>query len=100
MVAYETQLALFHRNTQNIARIFDSFHDIRMHSRIRLEDILVPVFLMPYWGIKALLQLNILLRTLQMLRLFRCTRQAFFAELPRKGPGERETTVSATTSRL
>ena len=60
MVAYETQLALFHRNTQ----------------------------------------LNILLRTLQMLRLFRCTRQAFFAELPRKGPGERETTVSATTSRL
>ncbi len=56
MVAYETQLALFFRDTINIARIFDCFHDIRMHPRILLKDILISVFLMPYWGIKALLQ--------------------------------------------
>ncbi len=75
LVAYETQLALFFRDTINIARIFDSFHDIRMHPRIRLRDILISVFMMPYWGIKALLQLDIHLRTPQMLRLFRCTKK-------------------------
>jgi len=75
MVAYETQLALFFRDTINIARIFDCFHDIRMHPRILLKDILISVFLMPYWGIKALLQLDILLRTPQMLRLFRCPKK-------------------------
>jgi hypothetical protein len=46
-----------------------------MHPHIRLKDILISVFLMPYWGIKALLQLDILLRTPQMLRLFRCTKK-------------------------
>jgi hypothetical protein len=71
-VAYETQLALFFRDTINIARIFDSFYDIRMQPRIRLKDILISVFLMPYWGLKALLQLDFLLRTPQILKLFRC----------------------------
>ena len=37
MVTYETQLALFFRDTINIARIFDCFHDIRMHPRILLN---------------------------------------------------------------
>ncbi|MBA7561318.1 hypothetical protein ES708_02955 [subsurface metagenome] len=46
-MAYETQLALFFRDTINIGRIFDSFYDIRMHPRIRLKDILISVFLMP-----------------------------------------------------
>ena len=71
LVAYETQLALFFRDTIKLPRIFDSFHDIRMHPRIRLKDILVSVFLMPYWGIRVLLQLDVHLRTPQMLRLFR-----------------------------
>jgi hypothetical protein len=75
LVAYETQLALFFRDTINIARIFDSFYDIRMQPRIRPKDILISVFLMPYWGIKALLQLDILLRTPQMLQLFRCPKK-------------------------
>jgi len=75
LVAYETQLALFFRDTIKIDRIFDSFYDIRMQPRIRLKDILISVFLMPYWGIKALLQLDILLRTPQMLRLFRCPKK-------------------------
>ena len=70
-MAYETKLALFFRDTIKIARIFDSFHDIRMHPRIRLKDILISVFLMPYWGITALLRLDVHLRTPQMLRLFR-----------------------------
>ena len=47
LVAYETQLALFFRDTINIVRIFDSFYDIRMHPRIRLKDIFISVFLMP-----------------------------------------------------
>jgi hypothetical protein len=46
-------LALFFRDTLKVARIFDSFHDIRTHPRIRLRDILVSVFLMPYWGLSA-----------------------------------------------
>jgi len=71
LVAYETQLALFFRDTIKITRIFDSFHDIRIHPRIRLKDILVSVFLMPYWSITALLQLDVHLRIPQMLRLFR-----------------------------
>ena len=75
LVAYESKLALFFRDTIKIDRIFDSFHDIRMHPRIRLKNILVSVFLMPYWGIKALLQLDIHLRTPKMLRLFRCPKK-------------------------
>jgi len=47
LVAYESQLALFSRDTLKVARIFDCFHDIRMHPRIRLQDILVSAFLMP-----------------------------------------------------
>jgi hypothetical protein len=74
-VAYETQLALFFRDTIKIARIFDSFYDIRMQPRIRLKDILISVFLMPYWGLKALLQLDFLLRTPQILKLFRCPKK-------------------------
>jgi hypothetical protein len=42
-----------------------------MHPRIRLKDILVSVFLMPYWGITALLRLDFHLRTPRMLKLFR-----------------------------
>ncbi|MEW5818284.1 MAG: hypothetical protein AB1798_23210 [Spirochaetota bacterium] len=72
MVAYETQLAHFFRDTIKVPRIFASFHDIRMHPRIRLREILVSLFLMPYWGMKALLQLDIFLRTPPLLRLFRC----------------------------
>ena len=75
MVAYESKLALFFRDTVKIPHIIKSFHDIRMHPRIRLKDILISVFLMPFWGIKALLQLDILLRTPKMLRLFRCTKK-------------------------
>jgi len=70
-VDYESKLAVFFRDTIKLSRIFDSFHDIRMHPRIRLKDILLSVFLMPYWGITALLRLDFLLRTPQMLRLFR-----------------------------
>jgi hypothetical protein len=72
LVAYETELAFFFRDTLKVARIFDSFHDIRTHPRIRLRDILISVFLMPYWGLTALLRLDFHLRTPQMLRLFRC----------------------------
>ena len=71
-MAYESELALFFRDTLKVARIFDSFHDIRTHPRIHLKDILISVFLMPYWGLTALLRLDFHLRTPQMLRLFRC----------------------------
>jgi hypothetical protein len=74
LVAYESELAVFFRDTLKVARIFDSFHDIRTHPRIRLKDILVSVFLMPYWGLTALLRLDFHLRTPAMLRLFRCPR--------------------------
>ena len=36
LVAYESKLAFFFRDTIKVARIFDSFHDIRMHPRIHL----------------------------------------------------------------
>ena len=72
-MAHETELAFFFRDTLKVARIFDSFHDIRTHPRIRLRDILVSVFLMPYWGLTALLRLDFHLRTPAMLRLFRCS---------------------------
>ena len=74
-MAYESQLALFFRDTLKVARIFDCFRDIRMHPRIPLRDILVSVFLMPYWGFTALLRLDTHLRTPQMLRLFRCPKK-------------------------
>jgi hypothetical protein len=75
LVAYESQLALFFRDTLKVARIFDCFRDIRMHPRIPLRDILISVFLMPYWGFTALLRLDTHLRTPQMLRLFRCAKK-------------------------
>ena len=71
-MAYESELALFFRDTLKVARIFDCFRDIRTHPRIRLKDILISVFLMPYWGLTALLRLDTHMRTPQMLRLFRC----------------------------
>jgi hypothetical protein len=74
-VYYASELALFFRDTLKVRRIFDCFHDIRSHPRIRLKDILVSVFLMPYWGLTALLRLDFHLRTPQMLRLFRCPQQ-------------------------
>ena len=74
-MAYESQLALFFRDALKVARIFDCFRDIRMHPRIPLRDILVSVFLMPYWGFTALLRLDTHLRTPQMLRLFRCPKK-------------------------
>ncbi len=80
-MAYETKLALFFRDTIKITRIFDSFHDIRMHPRISLKDILVSVFLMPYWSIKALLQLDVHLRTPQMLRLFRSPKKKWWSQI-------------------
>lgn len=75
LVAYESQLALFFRDALKVSRIFDCFRDIRMHPRIPLRDILVSVFLMPYWGFTALLRLDTHLRTPQMLRLFRCPKK-------------------------
>ena len=74
-MAYESQLALFFRDALKVSRIFDCFRDIRMHPRIPLRDILVSVFLMPYWGFTALLRLDTHLRTPQMLRLFRCPKK-------------------------
>jgi hypothetical protein len=71
-VSYESKLALFFRDTIKLPRIFDSFHDIRTHPRIRLKNILICVFLMPYWGMRALLRLDFHLRSPKMLRLFRC----------------------------
>ena len=50
----------------------ESFSDIRMHPRIRLRDILMCVFLMPVWGITALLRLDYHLRAPKLLKLFRC----------------------------
>lgn len=74
-MAYESELAFFFRDTLKLAWVFDCFHDIRTHPRIRLKDILVSVFLMPYWGLTALLRLDFHLRTPAMLRLFRCPQQ-------------------------
>ena len=79
-----SKLAVFFRDTVKITRIFDSFRDIRTHPRIRLRDILVSVFLMPYWGVTALLRLDVRLRTPEMLRFFRC-------------PKEKKVVVSDTT---
>jgi len=72
LVGYETKLATFFRDTVRIPQILESFSDIRKHPRIRLRDILMSVFLMPVWGISALLRLDYHLRTPKLLRLFRC----------------------------
>jgi hypothetical protein len=72
LVEYETKLASFFRDTVKIPQIIESFSDIRMHPRIRLRDILMCVFLMPVWGMTALLRLDFHLRTPKMLRLFHC----------------------------
>ena len=72
LVDYDSKLALFFRDTVKIPQIIKSFHDIRMHPRIRLKDILLSVFRMPCWGLTALLRLDFHLRTPKMLRLFRC----------------------------
>ena len=71
----ESQLTHFFRNTIDIPGILDGFHDIRTRPRIRLRDILLCVFLMPHWGTKALLQLDIHLRKPSMLKLFRCVKK-------------------------
>jgi hypothetical protein len=72
LVGYEAKLATFFRDTVRIPQILESFSDIRMHPRIRLRDILMCVFLMPVWGITALLRLDYHLRTPKLLKLFRC----------------------------
>ena len=69
---YGSKLALFFRDTINIPRIFSHFDDIRLNPRIPLRNILLSVFLMPFWGLTALLHLDTRLRTPQMLKLFRC----------------------------
>jgi hypothetical protein len=74
-VAYDSKMALFFRDTIKLPRIFNSFNDIRMHPRIRLKDILISVFLMPFLGITALLRLDFHLRSPKMLRLFRCPKK-------------------------
>lgn len=71
-MGYEAKLATFFRDTVRIPQILESFSDIRMHPRIRLRDILTSVFLMPVWGMTALLRLDYHLRTPKLLRLFRC----------------------------
>jgi len=71
-VGYEAKLAAFFRDTVRIPQILESFSDIRKHPRIRLRDILMSVFLMPVWGMTALLRLDYHLRTPKLLRLFRC----------------------------
>ena len=71
-MGYETKLATFFRDTVKIPQILESFSDIRKHPRIRLRDILMCVFLMPVWGMTALLRLDYHLRTPNLLRLFRC----------------------------
>jgi hypothetical protein len=68
----EAKLATFFRDTVKIPQIIESFSDIRTHPRIRLRDILLCVFLMPVWGMTALLHLDYHLRTPKLLRLFRC----------------------------
>jgi hypothetical protein len=75
LVDYEAKLATFFRDTVRIPQILESFSDIRMHPRIRLRDILMCVFLMPVWGMSALLRLDYHLRTPKLLRLFRCPQQ-------------------------
>ena len=72
LVGYEAKLATFFRDTVRIPQILESFSDIRKHPRIRLRDILMCVFLMPVWGMTALLRLDYHLRTPKQLRLFRC----------------------------
>ena len=67
-----TLLVRFFRDTVAIPRILEEFHDVRTRPRIRLRDILLCVFLMPFWGMNSLLRLDAHLRTSQMLRLFRC----------------------------
>ena len=71
-MGYEAKPAAFFRDTVGIPQILDSFSDIRKHPRIRLRDILMSVFLMPVWGMTALLRLDFHLRTPKLLRLFRC----------------------------
>lgn len=73
MVGNDSKLAHFFRNTVAVPRILEEFHDIRKRPRIRLRVILLSVFLMPFWGLTALLRLDIHLRTPAMLRLFGCT---------------------------
>ena len=73
-MAYEAQLASFFRDTVDIPQILEGFTDIRTHPRIAMRDILMSVFLMPVWGVSALLQLDFRLRTPKMLSLFRCRR--------------------------
>ena len=57
-MGYEAKLAMFFRDTVRIPQILESFSDIRMHPRIRLRDILMCVFLMPFLGLTALLRLD------------------------------------------
>ena len=71
-MGHQTKLAAFFPDTVIIPQILDSFSDIRKHPRIRLRDILMSVFLMPVWGMTALLRLDYHLRTPKLLRLFRC----------------------------
>ena len=71
-MGYEAKLATFFRDSVRIPQILESFSDIRKHPRIRLRDILMSVFLMPVWGMSALLRLDYHLRTPKLLRLFRC----------------------------
>ena len=68
----DSKLALFFRDTVKIPHIFKQFHDIRMRPLIRLRDILMCVFLMPFWGLTGLLRLDFHLRDSKMLKLFRC----------------------------
>ena len=69
---YEGKLSTFFRDTVGIPQILDRFRDVRPHPRIALRDILACVFLMPVWGMTALLRLDIRLRTPKFLKMFHC----------------------------
>ncbi len=66
-MADASRLAVFLQDTLTLPRIFARFHDIRQHPRIPLNTILTAVLLMPFWGMTALLRLDTLLRSPQML---------------------------------
>lgn len=72
VVGNDSLLVRFFRNTVAIPRILEGFRDLRTRPRIRLRDILLCVFFMPFLGVTSLLGLDGHLRTSQMLRLFRC----------------------------
>ena len=70
-----TNFANFLAKTVTLPAIFGRFTDVRNDPEIKLRDILMSIFLMPFFRIRSLLSLDRICRERQFKQLFACKRE-------------------------